>query len=123
MEIKETYNSLQQEVDVKTKKLKKVSPTLLGDSAGWGSAGKDASFLWTVFVRAGGVRMLGSVVQLVLLLRVCGGWWWWRTNSGPPTLVKLHQCREQLSPVPLRSIHTGSFHMQMSMMRLLCVCV
>ena len=72
MEIKETYNSLQQEVDVKTKKLKKVSPTLLGDSAGWGSAGKDASFLWTVFVRAGGVRMLGSVVQLMLLLRVCG---------------------------------------------------
>ena len=48
MEIKETYNSLQQEVDVKTKKLKKVSPTLLGDSTGWGSAGKDALFLRTV---------------------------------------------------------------------------
>ena len=30
VEIKETYNSLQQEVDVKTKKLKKVSMALVG---------------------------------------------------------------------------------------------
>ena len=72
MEIKETYNSLQQEVDVKTKKLKKVSPTLLGDSTGWGSVERMLCSCGR-FVRAGSVRMLGSVVQLVLLLCVCGG--------------------------------------------------
>ena len=123
MEIKETYNSLQQEVDVKTKKLKKVSPTLLGGLGRVGQCGKGC-FVLVDGLCGQAVSARWGVWCSWCCCCVCGVAVVVEDKFRSPYFSKDVSVPRAALSIPTEvHPHTGSFHIRMSMMRLLSVCV